>query len=102
MPTIELTAENNLGNTWLLTATVSDETSGVAKVEFYVDGIYIGEVTEAPFEWEWTGTGSHSTYAIVYDLAGNLQQSEIVESSVNLQSYTMPTVKVLEFSKNIL
>lgn len=50
-PTIELTAENIGNNTWLITAHVYDETSGVAKVEFYVNGEYLGEVTEYPYEW---------------------------------------------------
>lgn len=85
-----------------MTADVADETSGVAKVEFYLDGDLLGEDTEEPFEWEWSGTGSHSVYAIVYDLAGNLQQSEIVESSASLQSYNMPTVKLSRVSRNIL
>jgi hypothetical protein len=102
LPTIELTVENTVLNTWVMTADVADETSGVAKVEFYLDDDLLGEDTEEPFEWEWSGTGSHSVYAIVYDLAGNLQQSEIVESSANLQSYNMPTVKLLGVSRNIL
>jgi len=102
LPTIELTVENTVLNTWVMTADVADETSGVAKVEFYLDGDLLGEDTEEPFEWEWSGTGSHTVYAIVYDLAGNSQQSEIVESSASLQSYNMPTVKLLGVSKNIL
>jgi len=53
----------------LLTATVSDETSGVAKVEFYLDGEYLGNVTEPPYEWECTKQGI--ARAIVYDNAGN-------------------------------
>ena len=102
LPTIEFTVEKTVLNTWVLTADVSDEISGVSKVEFYLDSELLGEVVEDPYEWTWTGTGSHTVYAIVYDLAGNLQQSEIVESSVSLQSYTMPTVKLFGTSENIL
>jgi parallel beta-helix repeat protein len=80
VPTIELTAENTGGDNWLLTATVDDETSGVARVEFYLDGELLGVVTEAPYEWLWTGTGQHTAQAIVYDNAGNLAESEEVES----------------------
>ena len=80
VPTIELTAENTGGDNWLLTATVDDETSGVARVEFYLDGELLGVVTEAPYEWLWTGPGQHTAQAIVYDNAGNLAESEEVES----------------------
>jgi len=49
VPTIELTWDDENSK---LVADVDDETSGVAKVEFYVNGEYVGEVTEAPYEWE--------------------------------------------------
>jgi len=68
-PTINLTVENIGLIKWLLTATVSDETSGVAKVEFYLDGELLGEVTDAPYEWECSERGT--AHAIVYDNAGN-------------------------------
>jgi len=68
-PTINLTVEKTGLIKWLLTATVSDETSGVAKVEFYLDGEYLGNVTEPPYEWECTKQGI--ARAIVYDNAGN-------------------------------
>ncbi|MBE3138093.1 MAG: right-handed parallel beta-helix repeat-containing protein [Thermoplasmata archaeon] len=71
-PTIDLTAtaQNLLKTEWLLVANVSDNTSGVAKVEFYVDGEFIGEDAEAPYELEYSGTGP-TAQAIVYDNAGN-------------------------------
>ncbi|MBE3120841.1 MAG: right-handed parallel beta-helix repeat-containing protein [Thermoplasmata archaeon] len=69
-PTINLTVEKTGLNKWLLTATVSDETSGVAKVEFYVDGEFVGEDAEAPYELEYSGTGD-TAQAIVFDNAGN-------------------------------
>jgi hypothetical protein len=70
-PEITLTVKQiGLLSKWLLTANVSDETSGVAKVEFYVDDEFVGEVTEAPYELEYSGTGD-TAQAIVYDNAGN-------------------------------
>jgi len=36
--------------TWLLTANVSDETSGVARVEFFIDGESVGNVTTPPYD----------------------------------------------------
>lgn len=53
-PTIYFTTEKIYPNTWLLMADVTDETSGIAKVEFYVNGEFVGEVTEAPYEWIYT------------------------------------------------
>jgi len=69
-PTIELNATKIGFMKWLLNATVFDETSGIAKVEFYVDGEFVGEVTEEPYEWVYSGTGNKAR-AIVYDNAGN-------------------------------
>ena len=58
-PTIWLTDEKIGPNTWLLTADVSDETSGINKVEFYVNDEYVGEVTEPPYEWIYNHTSSN-------------------------------------------
>ena len=70
LPIISLAVEKTGLNKWLLTATVSDETSGVAKVEFYVDSVFVGEDAEAPYELIYSGTGQIAQ-AIVYDNAGN-------------------------------
>jgi hypothetical protein len=93
-PTIDLTAENTGGNNWLLTATVADETSGIAKVEFYVDGEDVGEVTEAPYELEYTGSGSVAQ-AIVFDKAGNLNVSTEVESHSQSHSQSQQPIRML-------
>jgi len=85
-PTINLTVEKTGLMKWLLTATVSDETSGVARVEFYLDGVLLGNVTEPPYEWEVTKKGT--ARAIVYDNAGNeaLSDEVPVSYSQSLQS----------------
>jgi len=62
---------------WLFTATVDDETSGINKVEFYVDDEYLGNVTEEPYEWVYYGSAEY-VQIIVYDNAGNLALSEKV------------------------
>ena len=74
-PTIDLTVENIGDNTWLFIADVSDETSGINRVKFFVDSEYVGEVTEAPYEWEWSGDW-YDAESIVYDNAGNLAIDE--------------------------
>jgi parallel beta-helix repeat protein len=96
VPIIELTVENTGGNTWLFTATVADETSGVAEVEFYVDGELLGVVTEEPYEWEYTGEGQVAQ-AIVYDNAGLSAASEFVDSSnqSHSQSHSSTTMTKL-------
>jgi len=89
-PTIELAAEGS-GRTWTLTATVDDETSGVAKVEFYVNDEFVGEVTSSPYVWEYTGASSGDiAQAIAYDNAGNSAVSEGVESYAKSYNYNVP------------
>ena len=56
----------------LLIADVYDETSGVAKVEFYVNTEFVGEVTEPPWQWYYpNATSGDIAEAIAYDVAGN-------------------------------
>jgi parallel beta-helix repeat protein len=89
MPTINLTMEKTGLKKWLLTATVSDETSGVNRVEFYLDGEYLGQATETPYEYECTQRGT--AQAIVFDNAGNSRWSDEIPVSfdlVNSQSAT--------------
>jgi parallel beta-helix repeat protein len=81
-PAIQLTAtpQNLLKTKWLLVANVSDDTSGVARVVFYVAGELLGNVTTAPYEFLYEGTNSPAQ-AIVYDSAGNSQISNEVEET---------------------
>jgi parallel beta-helix repeat protein len=81
-PEINLTVEKTGLSKWLLTATVSDKTSGIAKVEFYLDNEYVGEATESPYEWTVFEEGT--AQAIVYDNAGNSKMSDAIPVSVNL------------------
>jgi len=79
-PIIELYANRFDFNTWIFTADVDDRTTGVSKVEFFVNDDFLGNVTQAPYLWEHNGAISGDTaYAIVYDNAGNNAISEIVE-----------------------
>ena len=68
--TITCTAQNLLKNKWLIEATVSDETSGIVLVEFYVADALVANITEAPWEYLYIGTDSPAQ-CIVYDGAGN-------------------------------
>jgi hypothetical protein len=71
-PSIDLTVVplNCLKTKWLLNATVADATSGVAKVEFYIDDVFLGNATAFPYTMIYHGTGKDAD-AIAYDNAGN-------------------------------
>jgi len=59
-------------------ADVSDATSGVERVEFYLDDEIQDTVTNEPYEWiyEKTDEEEHFVHAIVYDYAGHSEASE--------------------------
>jgi len=79
-PTINLTvtAMNPLKTKWLLAADVSDTTSGIAKVEFYIDNVLQGTViAPGPYQWIYQGSGKIAK-AIAYDVAGNANASDEV------------------------
>ena len=51
----------------------------LARVEFYVDDILVGEVTVAPFSLAWTtSTGQHTLHVVAYDRAGNQGEATVV------------------------
>jgi parallel beta-helix repeat protein len=99
-PYINLTVNKTGLMKWLLTATVSDETSGIAKVEFYLDGEYLGEATEAPYEWECSQKGT--AQAIVYDNAGNNAISDEVPFSQSLPQSQSSSSTLVSFGKDII
>ena len=66
------------------TASVSDDTSGIEKVEFYIGSSLEGTLTEAPFVWSiaWEdGYESEDFKATAYDNAGN-SASDTVDGSI--------------------
>jgi len=91
-PTIDLNATKAGFIKWLLVAEVCDETSGIAKVEFYVDGDFVGEVTEVPYELVYSGAGKIAM-AIAYDNAGNSNVSNDVTPQSHNQSQSAAQVK---------
>lgn len=79
-PTIDLFIMScNVWKTqWLLQAIVNDTTSGVSKVEFYIDDLLLGTAFyPGPYEWFYEGCGSVAC-AVVFDDAGNSKISPIV------------------------
>ena len=79
-------SESGSSGTITLSAAASDNV-GVAKVEFYVDGVLKGTDTATPFSMTLASStlanGSHSLVAKAYDAAGNVGTSSTVSFSVN-------------------
>jgi hypothetical protein len=74
------TAQNIMKTQWLLEVSALDVTSGIAYVEFYADDAFVGNDTTEPYELlvdEWIQT----TQCIVYDVAGNSAESDLVTAS---------------------
>jgi hypothetical protein len=82
MINLSVIPQNLLRTRWLFTATVSDETSGANKVDFYIDEMYLGTVlAPGPYDWVYEGEGN-VVYAIVFDDAGNQQTSPYVNHRI--------------------
>lgn len=86
-PQVSITApgagvEYSMAQTVTIAAEASDNV-GVAKVEFYVDDVLLGEDVTSPFEQDWVVgsalNGSHELTAKAYDAADNVTTSGIVE-----------------------
>ncbi|MCW5658166.1 MAG: hypothetical protein KIT60_10720 [Burkholderiaceae bacterium] len=83
------------GETIRITATAADSDGSVSKVEFFADGVKIGEDTSAPFEFDWVNppTGTHMITVRATDNAGAVTLS--AERQVTtLAANQMPTVSV--------
>lgn len=69
----------------LIKAAASDDV-GVARVEFYLDGVLQGSATSAPYSYAWdpsgVGKGSYNWTAKAYDAAGNVRTSAGVAVTV--------------------
>jgi hypothetical protein len=75
-PSITLTTPANgsvitLPATVSIAATASDTDGNIAKVEFYGDGVKLGEDSASPYTWTWAAaSGSRNIYAIAQDSSG--------------------------------
>jgi len=87
-PTCAITSPTGgyVSGTVAITASASDNV-GVAKVEFYVDGVLRGTDLYAPYSWSWDTTGAaqgpHALSCKAYDAAGNVGTSATVTVTVN-------------------
>jgi hypothetical protein len=105
-PIVTLTAPGDntaflLDDTIALAATASDPDGSIARVEFWADGVKLGENTVAPFTWNWPGprnTGAHVVWATAFDnasvstasAAANLQSMPLALIPTTMQRLTNP------------
>lgn len=67
-----------------ITVNATDSKSGIAKVDFYIDGVLNGTDTIAPYTFTWTeqikllGNHTHTVKVIAYDRGANTDSDEIV------------------------
>jgi peptidoglycan/xylan/chitin deacetylase (PgdA/CDA1 family) len=71
-----------------LEAAASDVGSGIARVDFYVDGKIVGTATSTPYRVNWNtngkqvAKGAHTIYAVAVDRAGNPRTSASISVTV--------------------
>src|SRR5512133_39609 len=98
-PTTAVTAPANnatVSGTVSVTATASDNV-GVAKIEFYVNGVLQATDTATPYVYSWNtsalASGSYALMTKAYDAAGNVGQSSTVAVNV-VNDTTVPVVSL--------
>jgi fibronectin type 3 domain-containing protein len=89
-PTVSVTAPTNgatVSGTTTLTATASDDSGTVSKVEFYNGTTLLGTDTTSPYSFSWNTTtvanGSKTITAKAYDPSGNVGTSSVITVTVN-------------------
>jgi len=100
-PAVNITSPANgatVSGTITLTATASDDVQ-VLKVEFYVDGVKIGEDTTAPYTASWnsanTTNGAHNIMAKAYDSSNvGVDDDTAVTVTGGLVDTAAPTVNI--------
>ncbi|EKZ8660212.1 chitinase C-terminal domain-containing protein [Vibrio alginolyticus] len=88
VPTVTLTSPSasasvTAGDVVNLAADAADTDGTVSKVEFFVDGILVGQATSAPYAASWTATeGQHEFSTKAYDDAGAVSTASVVTLTV--------------------
>ncbi|EPS3430156.1 chitinase C-terminal domain-containing protein [Vibrio alginolyticus] len=88
VPTVTLTSPSasasvTAGDVVNLAADAADTDGTVSKVEFFVDGVLVGQATSAPYAASWTATeGQHKFSTKAYDDAGAVSTASVVTLTV--------------------
>jgi|GEM_PF-1330994 len=101
-PNITLTKEQINILTVKFTAQVSDATSGIDRVEFYLDGVIQYNDTQSPYEWTWMGVGDHTVTAKAFDMAGNLASSSMSTPYVQSQEQNLVVQKINKLIQKVI
>ena len=104
LPTVSLVSlPASVSGTQILTASASDTQSGIASVQFLVDGKPLATVTAAPYSFSWDTTSvsntQHTLTAIATDGAGNTVTSAPV--TVTVLDKTLPTVSLVSLPASV-
>ncbi len=100
-PSVSITAPTNSavisnGSTVSVVANASDSSSGISKVEVFIDGAIVGTLTNQPYSYSWNtanvALGSHSIYARATDSVGNFTNSPTV--NVTIADQTAPSASI--------
>ena len=98
-PTVAMTSPSSglsfgLGNFILLAASAGDSDGTVASVQFFANGLSLGTVTAAPYNFSWRPTvaGTYTVTALATDNVGNTTTSTPV--FVTITSAAAPAVNV--------
>ena len=75
-PTIDISRKVTGKNKVIFTAEAVDTASGIIKVDFYLDDVLNITDDESPYEYTWTGEETQVVYAITYNYAGFMAQSD--------------------------
>jgi subtilisin family serine protease len=90
--------DSEVSGTVIVMASASDN-EGVAKVEFYLDGVLKATDTVSPYMWGWNTTttpdGSHTLQAKAYDDAGNVGTDQVTVTVSNADT-TPPTATITD------
>ncbi|HOQ40080.1 MAG TPA: Ig-like domain-containing protein [Fervidobacterium sp.] len=75
-----------LSGTVTIEANAQDDTS-VEKVEFYIDGTNVSEITIPPYKYNWdttnlTNNSTHTIQAKAYDFTGNVGESNLINVTI--------------------
>nr|MCU0340086.1 Ig-like domain-containing protein [Spirosomataceae bacterium] len=103
--TITFPAQNasyNEGTDLTLTASASDSDGSVAKVEFFANGVKLGEDLTAPYEYQWINIlpKDYQLITKATDNRGNVTTSEIVNVRMNFRDGSFGKYVHWDFDKS--
>lgn len=102
LPTVSITSPTDgatVADTVAITADAVDAESGVASVEFYVDGALVGVDTAAPYSFMWNtvgvSNGAVTLGVLATDVAGNVASSSVLVTVQNTADTVPPAVIIM-------